>query len=540
MARLGFHGVMFDDGFATATAADGTRLRFTRHERALLGRLAAHPRRLFTREALFAAMGARGTDRNVDYVINRLRGKLGDTAQDRRFIATQYGEGYVWVAEAGEAVETPGLLVLGPVRGLNDHLLNALLQPLRDRLHARIGQARGVRLEPDWAADPAAGVHFSVEVTFHRDSGRTHAAFVLRREPSRESVAAFRESFVGDPPQGVVEALAGSVTDAVWKTLALGPGAAPAPTDQPLLLRMQNASALLDPPGASWLANAEQLARLRQEQPDDPTIAIMWAMQVFARSMLTTQDPGALNRAAISAMEDEIEALVLPHLAVVRDDPLLALAAAKLLLLLNRGHEDLAEALANRAFTSSAAFAAAFPMLGQVQAYRGELAEGCRLYDEGLKLCEPGSPFEVYILVIKAMALIALDHRAAVEATFERLLAIHPEIRETLGVLFLPPGDEGLARTLAPFADKIDLARARATIAYLHYRVADLFRQPAHSANLMRGPLTHLVRRLGPGVATDEIWRELPHELRYLRATGPGARRAIKAGATAPEASSAP
>ncbi len=540
MARLEFHGVRFDDDFASASAADGRGLRFTRLERALLSRLAAHPRRLFTREDLFAAMGSRGSDRNVDYVVNRLRAKLGDTAQDRRFIATQYGEGYVWVAEPGEAVEAPGLLVLGPVRGLNDHLLKSLLQPLRDRLHARIGQARGVRLEPDWAADPAAGVHFSLEAAFHRASGRTHAALVLRREPSRETVASFRESFVGDPAPGVIEALAGSVTDAVWKTLALGPRTAPAPTDQPLLMRMQSAAALLDPPGASWLANAEQLARLRAEQPDDPTLAIMWAMQVFARSMMTTQAPGALTRASVSAVEDEIEALVLPHLGAIRDDPVLALAAAKLLLLLNRGHEDLAEALANRAFASSAAFAAAFPMLGQVQAYRGEIAEGCRLYDEGLQLCEPGSPFEVYILVIKAMALIAADDRPAVEATYQRLLEIHPIIRENLGILFLPPGDEGLARTLAPLADKLDLAQARATIAYLHYRVADLFRQPVHSANLMRGPLTHLVRRLGPGVATDEIWRELPHELRYLRATGPRAKRALNAGAEAPEASSAP
>ena len=539
MARLGFHGWVFDEDFASATAPDGTGLRFTRLERALLSRLAAHPRRLFTREDLFAAMGARGSDRNVDYVINRLRGKLGDTAQDRRFIATQYGEGYVWVAAPSEAAEPPGLLVLGPVRGLDDHLLKGVLQPLRERLHAGIGQARGVRLEPDWAADPAAGVHFSVEVTFHRASGRTHAAFVLRREPSRETVASFRESFVGTPTPEAVEALAASLTNTVWKTLALGPPTAAAPTDPPLLLRMENASALLDPPGVSWLANAEQLARRRQEEPDDPTIAVMWAMQVFARSMMTPLRSAPLTRASVTAVEDEIDALVLPHLAAVRDDPVLALAAAKLLLMANRGHEDLAEALANRAFASSAAFAAAFPMLGQIQANRGELVEACRLYDEGLQLCEPGSTYEVYILVIKAMALIALDDRAAVEAVFARLMEIAPAAREGFGLLFLPPDDEGLARTLAPLADAADLARARATIAYLHYRVADLFRQPAHAANLMRGPLTHLVRRLGPSVATDEIWRELPRELRYLRATGP-AHRAAKAGGDAPEAPAAP
>jgi hypothetical protein len=218
-----------------------------------------------------------------------------------------------------------------------------------------------------------------------------------------------------------------------------------------------------------------------------------------------------------AAVEDQIEALVLEHLPAVRDDAVMALAAAKLLLLINRGHDGLAESLATRALAGSTAFASALPMLGQVHAYRGDLEEARRLYDEGFQLCEPGSTFEIYILVLKAMTHLAQNDHTAAGALLERIVALQPGYLQLFGVLFIPPGDDGLARQLAPLADRADIDQARRMIAYLHYRVADLFQTPAHSANIMRGPLTHLVRRFGPTVASDEIWSELPAELDYLR-----------------------
>tara|TARA_B100001540_G_scaffold149155_1_gene132264 strand:+ start:542 stop:1144 length:603 start_codon:yes stop_codon:yes gene_type:complete len=46
-------------------------------------------------------MASDSIDRNIDFHISRLRRKLGDSARNPRYIATQYGEGYVWVAEPG-------------------------------------------------------------------------------------------------------------------------------------------------------------------------------------------------------------------------------------------------------------------------------------------------------------------------------------------------------------------------------------------------------------------------------------------------------
>ena len=76
MTRVAFGEWVFDEGFVGASRADGAAVRFTRQERALLGQLAAHPRRLFKREDLYVATGSRGSDRNVDFAVNRLRAKL--------------------------------------------------------------------------------------------------------------------------------------------------------------------------------------------------------------------------------------------------------------------------------------------------------------------------------------------------------------------------------------------------------------------------------------------------------------------------------
>jgi DNA-binding winged helix-turn-helix (wHTH) protein/tetratricopeptide (TPR) repeat protein len=535
MARVGFHGVVFEEGFASAVRADGATLRFTRQERALLSHLAAHPRRLFTRDELYVALGSTGSDRNVDFVINRLRAKLGDTAPERRFISTQYGEGYVWVAPAAEVAEEEGFLLVGPVRGLTDASLEHVLRPLQAALQERFGAHKSIVLAPERDADAAKAFRFAIDVSFHTEGRRLHAAFVLRLEPTREVVASFRESFAKVVPRGAFEALAGAIADAAWKRLAQGPPTSASPTDPPLDLRLHAASVLLDPPGAIWRANAEQLARQRTRDPADPRLAIMWAMHLFGKM---TVDPGPepLTREAHTAMVDQVERLVLDNLMAVRADPVMALAAAKLLLGCHRGYEGVAESLAETAFQGSAAFAAAFPMLGKIKAYRGDLTEALRLYDEGLRLCDPGSPFEIYIQILKAETLIAQEDYAGVETVYHRVVAISPEAQARINLLFLPPGDDGLARTLAPVVDRASLDRARRAVAYLHYLIAPYFRAPGHAANILRGPLTHLVRRFGPTVASDEIWEEMPAELQYLRAArgGPveddGAGRAPKSG----------
>lgn len=80
----------------------GTEIRLTRAERRLLAALAARPGRLRSRQELLDAVsgpGSDASDRSVDYLVSRLRRKLGDSARRPRYIATHYGEGYIWIAD---------------------------------------------------------------------------------------------------------------------------------------------------------------------------------------------------------------------------------------------------------------------------------------------------------------------------------------------------------------------------------------------------------------------------------------------------------
>ncbi|MDR6952925.1 DNA-binding response OmpR family regulator [Ancylobacter sp. 3268] len=77
------------------------KIHFTHSERAVLGALVGNARRVMSRSQLLDAIagpGSDSTDRSIDFVINRLRAKLGDQARAPSFIATRYGEGYVWIA----------------------------------------------------------------------------------------------------------------------------------------------------------------------------------------------------------------------------------------------------------------------------------------------------------------------------------------------------------------------------------------------------------------------------------------------------------
>ena len=101
----------FDPSFLFARHGARAELRFTRSERALLLAFTRHPRTVLTRNQLLDAIAGSGsdaTDRSIDFLINRLRAKLGDSARAPVLIATQYGEGYVWIADPVHAEPRPG------------------------------------------------------------------------------------------------------------------------------------------------------------------------------------------------------------------------------------------------------------------------------------------------------------------------------------------------------------------------------------------------------------------------------------------------
>lgn len=93
---------------ATRTLSDnGTPLKLTSGEFAVLAALVAHPFQTLSRERLIALARGReheAFDRSIDVMVSRLRRLVEDDPRAPRWLQTVWGEGYVFVPDAGEAV----------------------------------------------------------------------------------------------------------------------------------------------------------------------------------------------------------------------------------------------------------------------------------------------------------------------------------------------------------------------------------------------------------------------------------------------------
>lgn len=521
MAEIRYGDYVFEGSFASARLASGRKVTFTRSERALLTFLAATPRQIFTRnQILDAVSGHHGEtgDRNIDFIVNRLRAKLGDSARAPALIATRYGEGYVWIAEPSSDTAVSAFLVIGPVFGIGRLADGRAARNFLDRLRLACDMATApdqeVILVPGWRPEMSApgAVSFSLDVSFHGDDAGLHCAAILRDGPTRQILRAER-LILGQVGHGKMEetiaGLTAQLKRAAWRHIAFVPRPVAAPTDEPLQLRMHRAALLLARSAESWLESEAQLAQARAERPEDPEVALMWAMQTYYKT-LTGGARGLLDSGQRDALEVEIEATVFACLPRLDGNPLLVLAAAKLLHFSGRGHLDLAEDLATRAFTESTAFAASFATLAQIKASRGLIQEALRLYDEGLELAEKGSEFEVFIMVLRISALMAIDDREAVDRARAALYAVKPTARMKIGLLMASPEPKDLPADLAALFAGFSAERAASLVLYLYYISARLFEQERHRENIMRGLVTLVVRHFGRAAVPEEVWRAVP------------------------------
>ena len=186
--------VQFSLGFTEVNRADGSSVSFTRSESRAIAALAASPGRLMSRNQLLDAIsepGSEKNDRNVDFLINRIRRKLGDSAKDPRFIATRYGEGYVWVAQQDLVVEDQlgdAYLIIGPVRGLGAlgdtpevsiEVANELAAQIKLILEPDQKLLVASEFDPE-SFKPGEGPAVSVDLTFFRNSGKIECVLSAR------------------------------------------------------------------------------------------------------------------------------------------------------------------------------------------------------------------------------------------------------------------------------------------------------------------------------------------------------------------------
>lgn len=522
---------------------DGETIQFTRNERALLLAFTRNPRRLMRRSRLLdeiASSESGSSDRNIDFLVNRLRIKLGDNAKSPLYIATQYGEGYIWIASAFPADSTAApssaaplsaflaiVPALGPQADRFSRQASSLIDQLRDMIAAGVGAGRNVVIAENGIPAATDRLHYLLQVNFHAESGRLNCAATLREMPSKRIVKAFglpldtanAASFTSEAARvstGVIGVVRQALADA---STGLG-----TPIDAPPETRLQNATSLLSVSNAKWLASGEQLRGEREQNPFNADTALQWCLHLFARLVMTNP----FNRTGLEErdrIESEIEATVLECLPAIEANPVLNLAAAKLLYFINRGHLELAEDLAERAFARTSDFAAALPILGQLRGTRGNFHDAIVFFDRGIEMPDPPAGFLLHMRVLKCIALLAAGDRAALDAVaavIDLSSDCPPEIARMIR-LMIAPADRELPAALAQALAAVGPSGAVGVIEYVYFTGARQLTSEQARANLMRGLIAHVTGLYGAElvpafvIESTGLARQPGHDGRYAR-----------------------
>lgn len=519
MQSVRYADLVFQPDMLSATRDDGTVLRLTRQERALILQLTQQPNRLVTRPKLLEGLGDAGGElgeRNIDYLINRLRKRLGDDARTPRFIATQYGEGYVWVATPIVDEPVSAFLLVGPVYGLGsgNGRATSIVERVVKHVGAVLGQSHKVRLMSQWRFEQGAAgdiVH-SLEVSLLPEDRQMHMALVLRDGRTNTPIAPFRLTLPLSPDNAELETFAQSLVQSIWAHAALPDGQQPTPGDRPLHLRMHDAAVLLAADRESWRHNAHRLEEAHAANPDDPSLSVLLALNRYAQLMqgpLSAETP-PLSDEEWLAIEDDIERLALDALPKARGEPMLLLGIAKVLRFVDRGHLQLAGALTDEAFQASTAFAAAFAMKAQILACQGEIDRAIDLYDRAMEFSEPGSEFHVYLLVLKGTALLAADRRSDAAQLTAELYTVAPLTRLKLGLFFLSPKARTVPPALKPILAAVTIEAGRRLLTHLYRVSARQFERRHHQKNVLHGLAVHLRNIHGPDVIPASLAHLFP------------------------------
>jgi tetratricopeptide (TPR) repeat protein len=517
--------IEFDPDFLSGADARGAAIKFTKPERLLLAKFTANTGVVLSRERLLDAISGAGSDtfdRNIDFVINRLRRKLGDAARNPSYIETRYGEGYVWIARRVEvaAKASGAFLVIGPVRGLqyadrfadqarsHAHELRALLdrKTASDR---RVVVDEECPAPGDFVGDKPA---FAAELSFLETGDRLDCAATIKAFGSGQIIRVLRYTVAGGDGDGAlldreeIESRAEEIAAAIWDMLAYPPSHL-TPSQDVLAVRMHTASeyfASAEP----WLEADRRLRAALEKNGDDYQARLMLATNLHSKYLTAGMiPPEADNRARD---EDEMEALVLSSLPHLQDNPVFMMAAAKLLYFLDRGHRPLAADIAAAAFGVTTAFATSFAIFGQIRMFEGEIEEALDLFERGLELVPEGSHFDLYLLTLKCQALLASGNWPGLRTAFDTYCERKSGIRAALAIFFTPVEAGNIIPEAQFLADNVDERRARAMLLWAHYICGRLFRSVKHREAIMKPAAQLLLRRFGPEIVPVEVRTSLP------------------------------
>lgn len=511
-AWVQFGQILFAPDFTSARRDDGIEITFTRGERRVLATLAGRPGRLFSREQLLDAVtevGSDSSDRSIDFLINRLRRKLGDNARSPQLIGARYGEGYLWLRKpvGAQPAAAGAHVVVGPVRGANalDPALKDAAARFADcfvaRLAPNFGPTRRVVLDPDCPHRSAFGAEapvIGVDLTFLSEAGgldcvlratdfRTGRILTIRREAIARGVAAGQDA----PPEA--EALASRIATEIWAGLAAGSA-----QSEPLQVAMQNASLAVSEGPHGWAESHRRLKALAAETPHNHTVRIMLANNIRTKYIQHGLEIFGAGEDPTAADEAEIEELVTGSLPFVQDDPALLASAGDLLFFLGGGYQRIAVELLEDLNRSTAALPHTLMTLGAMRYHVGEIEAGLQALDLAQSMAEPNSEFEVYVICLKCQALMAIDDRVRLDEVLALLYRRRPAIRFLYDILYGRP--EALSPDAQGALAMMTVEQARGILIFADYLCARHFTLTEHRENSLRIPRAVLTARFGPEV----------------------------------------
>lgn len=540
---LDVNGLKIAQDFTFAEVPDGGVVNFTRAEARAISLLSQNSGRLISRTQILDSVSEPGSDtndRNVDFLINRLRRKLSDNIKDPRFIATRYGEGYVWVAGKPtiQSASAHSNLVIGPLRGLENlgsrrSFAESFSRKLFDATKAAVKPGQSVSLDPQCPEPEEFGEtapEVSVALTFFVESHHVNCVIAVTNFRSRRILAARRCDFA--EPAGELggsglspQELARWVLDEVWRARVSQVDA-----DEPLPVALQAATTRRPMDTGSpaddynrlraterlvnkqsyegWLDSERHLCSLRDREPTNPDLKLMYATHLHSKYVLfgvRLFQNGIDDR---ERDEEIIETLVLEALPHIQSDPQLAITAAKLLFFLDRGYNDLATNLAEEAHRASILVASSMSIVAQMRAFNGQTREALESVEQAVRLCRHNSDAHLFACVIKMQILMAAGDFERLGKAKREFYALHPASIFFFEPLFSNPCKPSLrAKSVCLMIPK---KKAQAFLKNFYYVSARLFKIEEHRENSIRTPYTLFTKRFGPSVVPAEVAAAVP------------------------------
>jgi DNA-binding winged helix-turn-helix (wHTH) protein len=497
---LRYGALTFDPEHSSAQRDDGLTVRFTRSERLVLKSMMANPGRLMTRNQLLDAVSETGSDKNdrsIDFIITRLRTKLNDDAANPRYIATRYGEGYSWTAKLREPARPAegAWLVLGPVRKLGklpslSVAADTFLTHLKSALAVRFGPDRSIAIDPDCppiARFPADPPRYTIELTFVPiDGDQIHCVASINEFATGKLIQIHRTAIA---PADKVDEAANLIATAIWGDDIHEPR-----HPQPMVVSLSKAGLNLTGDHTNWTENDTRLRALLASSPDDPVLRLLYATNLQSRHVIAGPT-FFLGPFDIEAASREVEAIVTAVLPEIQDDPVHAMSAARLLFFLGPAYRPLAIELAERAHREGTSIAASYGTVGQMRACLGDIDAGIEAYDIALGMTEPGSQYDLFLLVLKAQAQLAADLRDDLSLTLATLYSRRPDIAFFMEVFCSPPGNPSPTAQMALSGTPAEMATA--LLRYVYHSCTNSFVQPDHRRNTIDAGLRLYVDRFG-------------------------------------------